>query len=169
MLRLAADPGYQDPVSPRAFRRSRCSRQAASRLATPASPPPGRGLSAKPGALVRLAGFEPATRCLEGTLQPSPEEARCGLTRRLAALMEADCRLVYPHIWRRWLPTWLPANSSHILNPRRSGLSIASAMPGRAARLADLTWDLAGGIRVKRGDCRSAGQIHQVSVVGSRA
>jgi hypothetical protein len=44
--------------------------------------------------LVRLAGFEPATRCLEGTFEPSPERARCGLTCCLAALMEADCGLV---------------------------------------------------------------------------
>jgi hypothetical protein len=43
--------------------------------------------------LVRLAGFEPATRCLEGTSGRSPEGARCGLMCRLAALMEADCGL----------------------------------------------------------------------------
>jgi hypothetical protein len=30
---------------------------------------------------------------LEGTLEPSPEEARCGLTCCLAALIEADCGL----------------------------------------------------------------------------
>jgi hypothetical protein len=29
-----------------------------------------------------------------GTLEPSPEKARCGLTCSLAALMEADCGLV---------------------------------------------------------------------------
>src|SRR5262249_50330078 len=59
--------------------------------------------------LVRLAGFEPATRCLEGTLVPSPESARHGLTWRLAAPILAGRGLASLSICHRWLPSWLPA------------------------------------------------------------
>ena len=40
---------------------------------------------------VRLAGFEPATRCLEGTSRVSLDAARCGSMGSLATLIVASC------------------------------------------------------------------------------
>jgi hypothetical protein len=40
----------------------------------------GRYLRVQLARLARLAGFEPATRCLEGMAPASPYDAACGLT-----------------------------------------------------------------------------------------
>jgi hypothetical protein len=58
--------------------------------------------------LVRLAGFEPATRCLEGTSRGSPDAARCGSMGGLAALLVAVSGTVSPSVCGWWLPDWLP-------------------------------------------------------------
>ena len=43
--------------------------------------------------LARLAGFEPATRCLEGTVGQSPKDAVCGLTCSFPYSAVAGCGL----------------------------------------------------------------------------
>ncbi len=64
------------------------------------------------GVLVaRLAGFEPATRCLEGTASRSLEDAACGLTSSFAVFMMAGCGLRQPDVCLQWLPKWLPGTS----------------------------------------------------------
>jgi hypothetical protein len=56
----------------------------------------------------RRAGFEPATRCLEGKVQGSRRVALCRLTWRLAASMITGSRLASLAVCRCWLPVWLP-------------------------------------------------------------
>jgi len=56
----------------------------------------------------RPAGFEPATRCLEGTVQGSRQVAWRRPTRRSTAGTVARGRVVSPGACRRWLPVWLP-------------------------------------------------------------
>jgi len=58
--------------------------------------------------LVRPAGFEPATRCLEGTVGELLHVAWCRSMGRSAALMIADHGPVLPENWGCWLPIWLP-------------------------------------------------------------
>src|SRR5438105_3811496 len=43
--------------------------------------------------VARLAGFEPATRCLEGTAGQSPVNAKCSLTSSFAFFAKAGCGL----------------------------------------------------------------------------
>ena len=57
--------------------------------------------------LARLAGFEPATGCLEGTVGVSPGDAACGLTSSFS-FAKAGRRLVWPDVCLQWLPKWLP-------------------------------------------------------------
>jgi hypothetical protein len=59
-------------------------------------------------AVVRPAGFEPATRCLEGTCDSSQYVAWCRLTGLPAAAMIAGSRLASLRVCRCWLPLWLP-------------------------------------------------------------
>ncbi len=56
--------------------------------------PPGRpeGISRFPVRLARPAGFEPATRCLEGTVGPSRDVAWRRYTSHLPAVTVAGCR-----------------------------------------------------------------------------
>src|ERR1700721_504992 len=61
--------------------------------------------------LVRPAGFEPATRCLEGTVELSRHVARHCSTSRLPAPIKAGCGLVPPGSCDRWLPIWLPESA----------------------------------------------------------
>jgi hypothetical protein len=61
--------------------------------------------------LARLAGFEPATRCLEGTTVWSPDGAGCGPMGGLAALVVADYGAASASVCGQWLPNWLPADS----------------------------------------------------------
>ena len=65
--------------------------------------PPNRYLK-----LARPAGFEPATRCLEGTSGGCLEVAPRRLTWVLAASMVADNGSASPENCQRWLPAWLP-------------------------------------------------------------
>jgi hypothetical protein len=58
---------------------------------------------------VRPAGFEPATRCLEGTVEPSLDIAWYRSMGRLTALMSADRGPASLGSCGRWLPIWLPA------------------------------------------------------------
>ena len=58
--------------------------------------------------LARPAGFEPATRCLEGTVEGSREVAWRRPTRRLAADTIAGNRVASLGVCRWWLPAWLP-------------------------------------------------------------
>jgi hypothetical protein len=57
---------------------------------------------------VRPAGFEPATRCLEGTFEESRDVAWYRSTSYLAAAIVAGCRGTSQGICPRWLPVWLP-------------------------------------------------------------
>ncbi len=54
------------------------------------------------------AGFEPATRCLEGTFEPSRDVAWRRSTSHLAAIIVADCRRESRGVGLHWLPYWLP-------------------------------------------------------------
>jgi hypothetical protein len=57
---------------------------------------------------VRPAGFESATRCLEGTCEASRYVAWDRSMRRLAGRIVWACRPALLSICRRWLPEWLP-------------------------------------------------------------
>src|ERR1700722_11494388 len=57
---------------------------------------------------VRPAGFEPATRCLEGTVEASRCVAWCRSMSHLTARMRAGCGLALPGGCGCWLPVWLP-------------------------------------------------------------
>ena len=56
----------------------------------------------------RRAGFEPATRCLEGTGDSSQYVASCRLTGLPAAAMIAGSRVASLGVCRCWLPVWPP-------------------------------------------------------------
>ena len=56
----------------------------------------------------RPAGFEPATRCLEGTFEASRDVAWRRSTSHLAVRIVADCRGASRGVCLRWLPYWLP-------------------------------------------------------------
>ena len=56
----------------------------------------------------RPAGFEPATRCLEGTFEPSQDVAWRRSTSHLAAIIVAYCRRESRGVGLHWLPNWLP-------------------------------------------------------------
>jgi hypothetical protein len=58
--------------------------------------------------LARPAGFEPATRCLEGTFEPSRDVAWRRSTSHLAVVIVADCRTASRGVCLHWLPYWLP-------------------------------------------------------------
>jgi hypothetical protein len=58
--------------------------------------------------LVRPAGFEPATRCLEGTVEASRCVAWCRPMSHLTAQMRDGRGLASPGVCGRWLPVWLP-------------------------------------------------------------
>jgi Phage integrase family len=55
----------------------------------------------------RPAGFEPATRCLEGTFEPSRDVVRRRLTSLLTAVTVARCRRMSRGVCLHWLPYWL--------------------------------------------------------------
>jgi hypothetical protein len=67
------------------------------------------------GGLARLAGFEPATRCLDGTVGGSPEAARCGSMGGLAVLIVAGSGAAPPSACAWWLPDWL--SEASIVSP----------------------------------------------------
>ena len=69
---------------------------------------------------VELRGFEPLTSCMPYRPGQSPDEARRRPACRLPAMTVAGCGLVSPSAWRRWLPTWLPANPLARLTSRES-------------------------------------------------
>jgi hypothetical protein len=58
----------------------------------------------------RPAGFEPATRCLEGTSEGSRDVAWRRSTSHLAAAFVAGCRRTLREVCLHWLPYWLPKN-----------------------------------------------------------
>jgi hypothetical protein len=64
-------------------------------------------------ALVRVVrgGVEPPTFRFSGAYPASLHVAGCGLMGDLAARTMAGCRLMWPHICRRWLPVWLPEST----------------------------------------------------------
>jgi hypothetical protein len=65
--------------------------------------------------LARPAGFEPATRCLEGTLKASRDVAQRCPGSHLAATIVAGHRRASRGVCLRWLPDWLPEISVHSL------------------------------------------------------
>jgi hypothetical protein len=73
--------------------------------------------------LARLAGFEPATRCLEVTFRGWRDVAWGRLMCHLSGLMNAGRGLASPGICGWWLPRWLPGISLASLMFERSNLS----------------------------------------------
>jgi hypothetical protein len=77
---------------------------------------------------VELRGFEPLTFCMPYRAGPSPDGAGRRHTSRSPAVILARCGLTLPGACRRWLPTWLPVNSSAALTPAgRTGCRPAAA------------------------------------------
>jgi len=74
--------------------------------------------------LARPAGFEPATRCLEGTVPTSLDVARRRSTSHLPAVTVAGCRRASRDVCFRWLPCWLPENLLASANVRMNENSI---------------------------------------------
>ncbi len=65
-------------------------------------------VSAGQSRFARPAGFEPATRCLEGILGASRYVAWRRSTSHLTAIIVADCRRESRGVGLHWLPNWLP-------------------------------------------------------------
>src|SRR5262249_44166561 len=83
----------------------------------------------------------PAARCPEGTLAPSPESARCGLTGCLAAPILAGRGLASLSICHRWLPSWLPSWLPAIRQTSTRVPKARALSSGASASLADCdTW-----------------------------
>src|ERR1700733_9919201 len=100
---VSRKPGQLPPNLPRA-RPHGPSRRRHAQLAPNAM----RSNSHRASDLVRQAGFEPATRCLAGTLEASRYVARCRPMNRSPALMGAGGGLAPPEDWDCWLPIRLP-------------------------------------------------------------
>ncbi len=80
---------------------------------------------------MRQAGFEPATRCLEGTVEPSRSVACYRSMSRRAAQMTAGCGPTSPEDCDCWLPVWLPNDTG--LLALRGGLFLISLRGGDGA------------------------------------
>ena len=83
---------------------------------------------------VELRGFEPLTSCMPYRPVPSLDGARCLPACRLPAMTVAVCGLMSPGAWRRWLPTWLPAN------PLARLTLPANRTQGRPANAPTVSW-----------------------------
>src|SRR5208282_843253 len=85
----------------------------------------------------RPAGFDPVTRCLEGTSPGSPEVARCRPIRYLSAAIVAGCRPAWPKSLSLLAPRLAPLiQLSSPMFERANGIGharpmqLASASPG---------------------------------------
>jgi hypothetical protein len=99
--------------------------------------------------VVRQAGFEPATRCLEGTVEASRHVAWCHSMRRSAALMGADCGVASPEDWDCWLPLWLPARAGiSVVRMSENSIGFALSAPPRW-----FAWTGPGSLSKRGGPC----------------
>jgi hypothetical protein len=81
-----------------------------------------------PETKVRPAGFEPATRCLEGTVEASRCVAWRRLMGRLSALTIAGDGLAWLGGWDCWLPTWLPDHAEiYVIRMSETSIGCATA------------------------------------------
>jgi hypothetical protein len=60
---------------------------------------------------VELRGFEPLTPSMPWSFVLSIDVSNCGWMRGSKELSNAQRGSVWPHVGRRWLPTWLPKYS----------------------------------------------------------
>src|SRR5207302_500659 len=94
------------------------------------------------------AGLEPATRCLGGTSERSPDGAWHGLVCRLAAPIMAGRGPAWPHACRRWLPDWLPRislamlmfESSSTVTGHAGGTEPTVKQEKRSPRIVRISW-----------------------------
>jgi hypothetical protein len=121
VMRLLIEAYYEPSFSDRShgFRRKRgCHNLGAAPAAfarnnrhesrcTPIGPPPYEHESPKRSDLARPAGFEPATRCLEGNVGASRDIAWRRSASHLAATIVTGRRRASCSVCLRWLPDWL--------------------------------------------------------------
>ena len=86
--------------------------------------------------IVELREFETLTSCMPCRPDPSPDGARRRPACRSPAKTLARCGLVSPGSCRRWLPSWLPANSLAALTSHNSNKK-PTRQAARAAPFAD--------------------------------
>jgi len=114
---------------------------------------------------VELRGFEPLTFCMPYRPRLSPDVAGRRHASRSPAVIPAQCGLTLPGACRRWLPTWLPGNSSATLTPGRPDRPPARRRPRN--RSDDLHRPSPRSTRPSSGRLRQPGNTAHPRSVGS--